>query len=396
MDKAWLKKETQTWVKEKIIQPAQAKKILSKYNDLPEEGFFGKNKLISVVSTIGAILIGLGMLLFVASNWQAMPASLKLIILYGSTFGFYFAGWKVQQKNFHKVGLSLLFLGSIMVGVTLALTAQIFNIEANFMRFFLIWFVAVAPLSYVFRSKPTLLLSHILFACFLAAFMGGGGDFDDLAEGFFDGFGVFLFYGLTIYGIGFLHERTAFKEFKGSYQGAGIFFTLLMGFALVASELRIVDEVGNHWLSYIFLLTACLTVMLTALHMKQTKGTKHELIWSLLALFMALGAWALSFTLQDVSWRSAEIFVYLIPLHFVYFALLLVTLLSGYYNGITYNINLGLVFFVLYIGYFYFTTVFAYLPRSLSFVLGGLLLIGGGLFLEKKRRSLIGEIKHKK
>ena len=38
-------------------------------------------ELITVISIIGAILIGLGIIVFVASNWQRIPAFLKLILL---------------------------------------------------------------------------------------------------------------------------------------------------------------------------------------------------------------------------------------------------------------------------------------------------------------------------
>jgi len=370
--KEWLTTETGNWVKKKIITTAQASKILSQYGD--EES----SKTMQVVSTIGAILIGLGMILFVASNWQGMPASIKLVLLYGTTFGLYYAGWFVTQKSYQKTGLSLLFLGSIMVGVTLALTAQIFNLEANFTRFFLIWFIAVAPLSYFFHSKPTLILSKLLFGAFLAAFIGGANaDFDDIFKGFFEGFGVFLFYGLTMYGIGTLHHRTPYKDFVRTYQSTGVIFSLLIGFALIVSELEIIDEIGNHWLSYVFMLTALFTLTQSALALK-THGNKKEVGWILLALFIAMAALALGFN------SNPQQFVYLIPLHLAYVGLLMLTLLVGYEKRIAAFINIGLVFFIMYLGYFYFTTIFTYIDRSLALVIGGVILLVGGWYLEKK------------
>jgi len=262
--KIWIKKETSSWVKEGIINSSQANAILARYKLAKPGSVEDKHsKLVFAVSVLGALLIGLGMMVFVASNWQAIPAFLKLGILYGTTFTAYFAGWKIgiDTKKFPKLGDALLFLGSIMVGVTLALTAQIFNIEANFTRFFLIWFIAIAPLSYGFKSRSNLILSLLLFGAWLSAFMSGSGGVFNLIFGFFEGFGVFLFYGITLYGIGYLHDKTKFENFKGTYQSFGLFYTLLILYTVIVSELQILEESGLHWLSYVFLATAFLTVV---------------------------------------------------------------------------------------------------------------------------------------
>ena len=77
------------------------------------------------------IFLGIGIILFVASNWSKIPDFFKLILLFGTTFVLYFVGWKLKfdTKSHPKPGNALLFLASIFVGATIFLTAQIFNVK---------------------------------------------------------------------------------------------------------------------------------------------------------------------------------------------------------------------------------------------------------------------------
>jgi uncharacterized membrane protein len=52
-------------------------------------------------------------------------------------------------------------------------------------------------------------------------------------------------------------------------------------------------------------------------------------------------------------------------------------------------INIGLLFFVLDVIARYFDVFWKLLPRSLFFIIGGLILLSGGVFLEKKRRKVL-------
>lgn len=391
VSKEWIKKEVEIWKRENIINSSQSQAILSKYGlaKKPEKVKVQKEeekhtKLITVISIIGAILIGLGVIVFVASNWQEIPSFFKLIILFGTTFATYFAGWKLQHNTHPKIGHSFLFLGSLFAGATIFLTAQIFHVEANVHWLSLLWFIAIFPLSYGFDSKPTLVLSLLTFGLWMAMY------------GEFEGAGVFLFYGLTLYGVGYLHEKTKFSKFRISYQSFGLFFTLAVFYSVIVSELNIIEEIGSHWLSYVFLITAIATIISSAFYLGRGTGKKHEFAWNLVAFVSALSVFILSLTIDNIPHDlSGNLWAFLIFFHIMFFLLVIATTFSGYYQRITSFVNIGLLFFVLYIGYFYFTTVFQYLPKSLALVIGGAILLGGGWYLEKKRRSIIEEIESK-
>ncbi len=400
MNKEWLRREVKSWEREGIIKSTQSKAILAKYKDkipgLKKATDESKHsKLIAIVSILGAILIGVGAILFVASNWQDIPKFFKLALLFGATFGLYFAGWKLQFDNatHPKIGHALIFLGSIFVGVTIFLTAQIFNINANAHWLMLLWFLAVAPLSYGFHSKPTLVLLQLLFAGWMAAFLEGGNEFFSMFEGFVEGYGIFLFYGLTLYGIGYLHQKTKFSDFKTTYQGFGLFFAFTLLYILIVSEFEAIEQINIHWMFWLFLATSFLATLSSVAFLIKEKGIKHEFVLNLLIFLSAVGAWLLSRTYENIPYDlEGTLLGIFIAYNIVFFGITILTVLSGYYQGVPAFINLGLLFFVLYVGYLYFTTIFAYLPRSLALILGGVILLGGGWYLEKKRRSIIAEI----
>ena len=136
----WLKKEVEDWKNKGIIDEYQAQEILSRYGlaETPHEPQKGakedrSSRLITAVSALGALFVGISAILFVASNWNKIPNFIKLIFLFGTTFATYFAGWKLKfsTKSRPKLGHALLFLASILVGATIFLTAQIFNVNAN-------------------------------------------------------------------------------------------------------------------------------------------------------------------------------------------------------------------------------------------------------------------------
>lgn len=135
------------WEKQGVIDEYQARKILSMYGlaEAPSEPGpefaepeamikeEGASRLITIVPMIGAILVGIGVILFVASNLSKIPHFLKMVLLFATTFVTYFIGWKFkfETQSHPRVGEALLFLASVFVGVTIFLTAQIFNVNTG-------------------------------------------------------------------------------------------------------------------------------------------------------------------------------------------------------------------------------------------------------------------------
>ncbi len=152
-------KQVEELLRAGIISAEQAEKI----NVHGQEG--ASSKIITVLSVLGAVFLGVGALLFIGSNWQEISAFGKVLILAGATFGSYWAGYyfAYQKKNLPKVGQALLFLGALLFGVSVFLIAQIYNVEADSRMLLVIWLAGVLPLVYVLRFKPTATLAVLIF-----------------------------------------------------------------------------------------------------------------------------------------------------------------------------------------------------------------------------------------
>lgn len=114
---------------------------------------------------------------------------------------------------------------------------------------------------------------------------------------------------------------------------------------------------------------------------------KKEAILTLLASFILL---ALFFLTPYTGEKTTTLAINLL----LFFAVIIVVI-SGYNNREPVLVNIGLIFFVLHIIARYFDFFWDMLPRSVFFMAGGLVLIIGGILLERQRRQIVRELQVK-
>lgn len=399
----WLGHEVEEWKNEGIIDSFQARKILDRYETEQKS-----SRLITVVSVLGALLVGVGAILFIASNWKAIPDALKLIMLFGTTYATYFAGWKLKYETGTnpKLGNAFLFLGSIFVGVTIFLVAQIFNVNANAHWLILMWFIAILPFGYAFDSKYILGLNIFTFVLWTLLYVSS-------TRGFyfstFETFMLFLLFGISLYGLGQLHSRIEkYSHFRLIYQCTGLFLILISYyyFSMETPYRHIFGEIttSDNVVRLLFMIFGTISLVSVIISSKEKyKTVKQEFYVLLLAFAGWVLIWSLAFFRDELTVKTEYGYTYTqmdpgaAAILFILFNLMLFTLsigsiLIGYHKNIVPFVNLGMLFFVLGILHLYFTTLYELLPRSLAFITGGLILLGAGWYLENKRRSLIKEM----
>ncbi|HWQ48431.1 MAG TPA: DUF2157 domain-containing protein [Methanosarcina sp.] len=109
----------QKWLDEGTINHTQAEKMRMDLEEYKTE--HRSKKQIIAFSTIGAILIGIGAILFVASNWEKIGDTVKILLLAGSTVGIHYAGYSLKYENqkYSRLGSALLFLSALFFGASL-------------------------------------------------------------------------------------------------------------------------------------------------------------------------------------------------------------------------------------------------------------------------------------
>ena len=164
--KDWLKKEVLRWSDKGIISEYQVDDILKEYNIQfkPKKEEKPLN-VVKVLALIGSILLGLGVILFVAANWQEIPRLIKTLMLLTATFGAFYIGYflSYQKKEHITLGNALIFLSTLFYGGSTFLIAQMYNVNADSHWLVLFWAASIFPVAYFLESLPTYLLTSLLF-----------------------------------------------------------------------------------------------------------------------------------------------------------------------------------------------------------------------------------------
>lgn len=150
-----LSAKLEKWVDNKIITPEQRVRILELENQ-DNSHLFWKTAFI-----IAGMLMGLGICLIVAANWDVLPDGLKLIgdlILFAAVLYGVFQCIYRQERRWKEFFLILAFL---MVGATIGLTGQIYNLDGGWQSFAMFW--SLLSLPYVILSRS--MTFNIIWLC---------------------------------------------------------------------------------------------------------------------------------------------------------------------------------------------------------------------------------------
>tara|TARA_R110002050_G_scaffold273113_1_gene417026 strand:+ start:16365 stop:17645 length:1281 start_codon:yes stop_codon:yes gene_type:complete len=152
-------------VEEQVISQDTALKIASYYQlkqiDSP-------NRLFTVFAVLGSTLVGLGIILILAHNWDDFSRTIKTVFAFlPLVIGQLCVGYSILKKKSttwkEASGVFLFFA----IGSSMALVSQIYNIPGNLSSYLLTWTLLCLPLIYLLRSNALGIL-HIVFATYYA------------------------------------------------------------------------------------------------------------------------------------------------------------------------------------------------------------------------------------
>lgn len=164
----WLWGRLQEWTEQGIITPDQKTRIQDLYLwpphvSRPQTPSKPVN-LILALEIIGAILVGAGLITFIASNWPQLANAVKLALLIGLIAGIHIsAGYLTAYTGYPGAGRALSFLGNLAYGAGIWLVAQMYHLPPSFPQGMLIWALGVLPMAFVFKSRLNYFLAVGLF-----------------------------------------------------------------------------------------------------------------------------------------------------------------------------------------------------------------------------------------
>lgn len=162
----WLLAEVELWQTEGLITPDQASKLRRRY-PLPADGPpWG----LLVFACAGVIVLGLGVILLFAYNWDEIPKFGKLALIFGATLGAHAGGLHLYRRDgwHRRLGEALMLLGTMFFGAGIWLVAQVYHIDEHYPNGFLLWAAGALALAWVLPSTI-----HGLVATVLIAIWGG-------------------------------------------------------------------------------------------------------------------------------------------------------------------------------------------------------------------------------
>ena len=157
----WLHGELERWVDERVISPTQAEQLRQRYpttaHERPSWGLI-------VFATAGALVVGLGVILLFAYNWDEIPKFGKLALIFGAMIGAHVAGIALLAKPDWRaqLGHAMAALGTMLYGAGIWLVAQIYHIDEHYPNGFMFWALGALAMAWAIRSIPVGLLAVVL------------------------------------------------------------------------------------------------------------------------------------------------------------------------------------------------------------------------------------------
>ncbi|MEG4508469.1 DUF2157 domain-containing protein [Microcoleus sp. F6_B4] len=173
-----LREEAKLWQAEGLIDTSFYQQLSERYqfNTLETAS---RNRFLSILMSLGGILLGIGVITFVAANWQVWSREVRVALLLSlfvavNAAGFYL--WRIPPSRSQNsdpnmpatkgrnklLGEGLLLLGSLILGANMALMAQMFHIGGSSYGLYLTWGIGVLGMAYSLRLTSLGVLSALL------------------------------------------------------------------------------------------------------------------------------------------------------------------------------------------------------------------------------------------
>ena len=432
-----LAQEVENWKLEGLVSEETAAQIITRYPLLSK-----RSGLITGLTILGAVLVGLGTLLFVGANWDVIPKLFKLLLILTVMTASYGSGWfctagvqelpaaarpatgaEPETKGHPRLGAALLLLGNIFYGAGIWLTGQMFNLDMDIRTGLLLWGAGSAAMTLVTRQTAMASLSAILFALWVVA-----GEFQSAVDILFRSIPQNNLVNFTLAFAGSLALSHVVRSRAAAIitlvtgclwvlicSGAHVYALALYGTALYLSSLwyRKRSALFADTFMYTGALATAIAFFIITFdrvgstsggHISAFGGTNFLNMGLLLAASIAVGAIAYfkarasqlevgigmgaavaACTLSVVAGDTARSLMTNVS----FVALLASMIYIGLRTNRTGLVNVAMVFVVLDIVARYFDFFYSMMDRSVFFIMGGVVLMVAGAVVEKNRRRLV-------
>ncbi|MDR1508842.1 MAG: DUF2157 domain-containing protein [Synergistaceae bacterium] len=155
----FLREESSRWVEEGIISPEIRDGIMS--------GYASAKQLPAVIWALGVTMIGLGVLSFIAANWDALGRFVKITLIVGLYAASVAAAYFCEIKGRKTAAETLILLSGFLLMGGIALMSQVFHISGSVESLLLTWLIVYMPAFLIVRKLPIFLLYEVVTLFYL-------------------------------------------------------------------------------------------------------------------------------------------------------------------------------------------------------------------------------------
>ena len=330
------------------LETNQARKLLAEY--LPTE----RLSFVQVLLVIGAILIGVGILSFIAGNWQEIPKLAKFLLLFLGTAGFYAGGHKMEDI-YPKTSRSLYYIGVFVFGAGIFLIGQMFNLGEGVYTDFFMWGLGILPLAYHLKDKLIFATASLFFIIYGFKVLNGTVELPYLL--------------LLIIPLLFWMNERRMGHSKVLFI-SNVILTILFSF-----NLFIYFDLHEVLILCTFFALGLFLAFYPFGRYQLPSEWLGSVVYGMAGLFLTFPSTWGDFIPANNTGIAAIIFTIIFSIILLYFlkigslpaVLIVCTLIFRFYADLSYN----------------------FMPKSLFFIVGGLILIGFGFWFEKTRRGTV-------
>lgn len=343
----WQANELQAFEQAGVLSKEKREELLNQYEVQQSQSMF-----LRFVLTFGAILLGLGVLSFVASNWEEMSKTVKYLLLLVSMLTAFGVGWKVEA-TYPKTARSLHYVGVMIFGASIFLIGQMFHLGGDYYGAFLAWGVGALAIGMLLKDRIILVFVTGLFAIYSLGYVGDHEQMSALSI-------------LTVLVMGYANRSIGFSR---------ALTLALNGYILILAYMAVItgiDKMDMHFETLYLVFGIGFIFGIVLLYMKVPQ--KVEMPVRIQGhLIHAVNGMVLTF--GDV-WQSEE------------FAMVFSV---AYIAFVFYLVKQGSLFSILLLSAlvirFYVDISFDFMPKSLVFIVAGAMLLATGYLFEKKRKE---------
>lgn len=340
----FFKKELESHKHRGTITQTQLDDMMAFY----EEGY--GISFIRVLVTIGAILLGLGVILFIASNWDDMSRFLKVLVIITGIGSSLFTSYRLE-KNYPKTSEAFLYLTVLLYGAGIFLIQQTFNISDQYFMAFLIWAIGALGMAYIYEKTLLFIFAQVLVFSYFTANV----------DKFIIPIGL-IFIGLFYY---------LNKYFK--FQKVNTFLTTGLTMMFLLLNVLFYYEVDGIYNSFIYL-----GIGLAFYYIKHDLNRDVFKFMGLITI--GIGGFALSF---KYLWEQLP-FISNGNIYSIVFGILFIIYLLSLVEK---RQIIPLLWICVMIIRYYFDQLYDLLPKSLFFIIGGAMILGFGYYIERFRKG---------